>query len=85
MDTSDLDKEETELDDLIHRFLMNITLLEQCNQDWTTLLNVMENSEKKAAEEKEYLWATDGAEGIIELLLDSRETASPLEGHLEGK
>jgi len=45
----------------------------------------MENSEEKAAEEKEYLWATDGAEGIIELLLDSRETASPLEGHLEGK
>jgi len=46
-----------EFNDLIHRFSMNITLLERCNQEWTTLRQVMEGDER-VAEEKEYLWAT---------------------------
>jgi len=50
VDTSDLDKEETELDDLIHRFSMNINLLEQCNQEWSTLLNIMSDSDERATE-----------------------------------
>jgi len=83
VDTGDLDKEETELDDLIHQFSMNINLLEQFNQEWSTprstLLNV---TDERAAEEKEYLWATDGADGMIEVLLDSREISSRIEGHL---
>ena len=83
VDNSDLDKEEMELNDLIHRFSTNITLLERCNQEWTMLLNVMESdSEEKAAEEKEYLWVTDGSKDLIELLLDSKEIASRLEGCL---
>jgi len=41
----------------------------------------MGNSEEKAAKEKEYLWVTDRADGLIELLLDSKEISSYLEGH----
>ena len=79
---TDLDKEETELEDLIHRFSTNITLLERCNQEWTTLVSLMETGDEKTAEEKEYLWAMDGDEGIIELLLDSKEAVSHLEARL---
>ena len=47
------------------------------------LLNVLEDdSDEKKAVEREYLHATDGSEGIIELLLDSKEMASNLEGRL---
>ena len=34
------------------------------------------------AEEKEYLWATDGDDGLTELLLDSNETVARLQGRL---
>ena len=54
-----------ELDDLIHRFSTNITLLEWCNQEWTSILNVMEgDSEEKIAKEREYLQAIEGSEGL---------------------
>ena len=33
-------------------------------------------------EEKEYVWATEGDDGLIELLLDSKETASCLSARL---
>ena len=53
-----------ELDDLIHIFSTNVTLLERCNQEWTSILNVMEgDSEEKIAEEREYLQAIEGREG----------------------
>ena len=78
---ADLDREETELEDLIHRFSSNIALLERCNQEWTTLLHEMKG-EERAAEENEYLWVADRDEGLIELLLDSRETDTQLEARL---
>ena len=37
---------------------------------------------EKMAEEKEYLWATDGNNRLIELLLDSNETIVRLQGRL---
>ena len=81
VNNKDLYKEETDLEDLIHRFSSNITLLERCNQDWVTLLHSLKGEEKKA-EEKEYLWAADGDEGLIKLLLDSKETVARLEARL---
>ena len=81
MNEADLDREETEIEHLIHQFSSNIVLLERCNQEWNTLLHGMKG-EERAAEEKEYLWAADGDEGLIELLLDSRETVAQLEGRL---
>ena len=78
---ADLDREETEIEDLLHQFSSNIVLLERCNQEWTTLLHGMKG-EERAAKEKEYLWAADGDEGLTELLLDSRETVARLEARL---
>ena len=82
MNETDLDKEEMEVENLIHRFLSNVALLEQCNKEWTTLLHGMLKGKEKAKEEKEYLWAADGDEGLIELLLDSKETVAILKAHL---
>ena len=76
---SDLDQEETQLQDLIQRFSTNIALLERCNKEWTALLTELRD-EEKAAEEKEYLWAAEGNDGLIELLLDSHETVGRLQG-----
>ena len=38
--------------------------------------------EEKFTKERGYLWATDGDEGLIELLLDSKETVAQLEASL---
>jgi len=38
----------------------------------------MGDSDERATEKKEYLWATDGADSMIGVLLDSR-------AHLEGR
>ena len=78
---ANLDREEIEMEDLIHRFSLNIALLERCNQEWTTLLHEMKG-EEMAAKEKEYLWGADRDEGLIELLLDSREIVARLEARL---
>ena len=72
---ADLDKEEMEAEDLIHRFSSNVALLERCNKKWTTLLHEMLKGKEKAKEEKEYLWAADGDKG-------SKETVASLEAHL---
>ena len=81
INVSDLEREEVELEDLIQRLLTNITLLERCNKEWTTLLNELKD-DSKLKEEKEYLWAADGDNGIIELLMDSNETVACLQGRL---
>ena len=81
INVSDLEKEEVELEDIIQRLSTNITLLERCNKEWTTLLNELKD-DAKLKEEKEYLWTTDGDDEIIELLLDSNETVACLQGRL---
>ena len=83
INVSDLDKAETELEDMIQRFSMNIALLERCHKEWTALLSELPKGDEKTAEEKEYIWATDGDDGLIELLLDSHETKARLVGRLE--
>ena len=44
---SDLDKEETQLEDLIQRLSTNITLLERCNKEWTTLLAELQKNGRR--------------------------------------
>jgi len=58
----------------------NVALLERCNDKWTALLKELKGDSKKGdsktiaeTEEKEYLWAAEGDDRFIELLLDSRE------------
>ena len=81
INVSDLEGEEVGLEDLIQRISTNIALLERCNKDWKTLLNELKG-EEHIKEEKEYLWAADGDDGIIELILDSNETVAHLQGRL---
>jgi len=70
-----------EMEELIHRICTNMSLLEQCNNKWIKLLKELEG-EQKQKEEKEYSWVEDDSDGIIELLLDSKETVSCLEAQL---
>ena len=44
---SDLDKEETQLEDLIQRLSTNIALLERCNKERTMLLTELPKGEEK--------------------------------------
>lgn len=81
INVSDLEREEVGLEDLIQRLSTNIALLERCNKEWTTLLNELKGDEK-VKEEKEYAWAADGDDGIVELILDSNETVARLQGRL---
>ena len=46
------------------------------------LLTELLKGEEKMAEEKEYLWAADSVDGLIELPLDSNETVARLKGQL---
>ena len=65
----DLDSDETAMEDLIHRMETNTALLERCNDDWKALLKELKgDSTAVKAEEKEYLWAAEGDDGIIKLL-----------------
>ena len=79
--TSDIEKEERELEDLIRRCTANITRLEKCNEEWLKLLDSLKGKERKT-EDKEYCWAAEGDDGFIKLLLDSSETVSQLQGRL---
>jgi len=38
----DLEKEETELEDLVHQIDTNMALLERCNEEWKALLKELE-------------------------------------------
>ena len=79
----DLEKEETIIEDLIQRMETNMALLERCNDEWKVLLKELKGDSKAAeAEEKEYLWAAEGDDGIIELLFDSKETSTRLRARL---
>ena len=75
IDEEDLDKEETMVEDVLQRITTNLILLERCNSDWLALLKELKGDEK-AVEEKEYVWATEGDDGLIELLLDSASCLS---------
>ena len=72
---------ETMVEDVLQWITTNLILLERCNSDWLALLKELKGDEK-AVEEKEYVWATKGDDGLIELLLDSKETASCLSARL---
>ena len=73
----DLGKEETMVEDVLQRITANINLLERCNSDWFALLKELKG-DKKVVEEREYSWAAEGDDGLIELLPDSKEMASCL-------
>ena len=64
---------------------MNTALLERCNDERKALLKELKGDSKAVvkAEEKEYLWAVEGDDGFVKLLLDSRETSAHLQARLK--
>ena len=69
------------VEEVLQRIMTNINLLERCNSDWLALLKEL-NGDEKAVEERECSWAAKGDNGLIELMLDSKETASCLNERL---
>ena len=61
----------------------NTIVLEMCNNEWKALLKELKGDYKVVeVEEKEYLWAAEGDDGIIELLLDSKQMPTRLQARL---
>ena len=79
---SDLDEEETQLEDLIQQFSTNMAVLERCKREWTTLLTELPKGEEKMAKEKQYLSDADSNNVLIKLLLDSNKMVTKLQGQL---
>ena len=78
------------LEDLVQHLETSLAVLEWCNDEWKTLLKELKSDSKKGdsktiveTEEKEYIWAAEGDNGFIELLLDSKETIACLHIHLK--
>ena len=81
---SDLDEEETQLENLIQQFSTNMAVLERCKREWTTLLTELPlpKGEEKMAKEKQYLSDADSNNVLIKLLLDSNKMVTRLQGQL---
>ena len=61
----------------------NTTVLERCNNEWKALLKEFKGDFKVVeVEQNEYFWAAKGDDGIIELLLDSKEMITHFQAHL---
>ena len=85
INNKDFEKEETKMEDLVHRVGTNTALLDRCNDEWKVLLKELKGDSKAVvkAEEKEYPWAAEGDDGFVESLLDSRETSAHLQARLK--
>jgi len=73
----DLDKEEMDAESLINRLTTNISMLERCNKDWTSVMKDLKG-EAKAANEKEYMRVAEGDEGFIEAIIIGNEVVTRL-------
>ena len=70
------------MEEVIARINTNVSLLERCNHDWSSLLKDLKN-EERSKEEKEYQQVADGSEGYIEILMDANEMVVRLQGWLK--
>ena len=61
-----MEEEELTLEDLIERMKNNISVIERCNADWTSLLQDLEGK-AKVTEEQEHSHVAEGDEGYIEV------------------
>ena len=68
----ELDKVESDTEDFINRLSSNITILERCNKDWSTLLKETKG-DAKVIEDREYARVAEGEEGCIEVMLIGNE------------
>ena len=66
-----LDEKESEAEDFANRISTNIALLEKCNNDWSNILKELKD-DAKVTEEREYARASEGEDGLIEVLLNGK-------------
>ena len=76
-----LDEEESEAEDFANRISTNITLLEKCNNDWSNILKELKD-DAKVTEEREYARASEGEDGLIEVLLNGKEILARLKARI---
>jgi len=67
---------------VIARITNSISILEQCNSDWSNVLKDLKD-EQKTKEEKELHKMADGSDGYIELILDAGEYVAHLQTKLK--
>ena len=77
-----LEEDEICMEEVIARINMNVSLLECCNRDWSSLLKDLK-SEERSKEEKKNQRVADGSEGHIEILMDANEMVVRLQGRLK--
>ena len=76
-----LEEDEIRVKEVIARINTNVSLLERCNRDWSSLLKDLKN-EDRSKEEKEYQHVAEGSEGYIEILMDANEMVARLQSWL---
>ena len=81
LDVEDLDKEEMDVESLINKLTINISMLERCNKDWTGIMKDLKG-EAKATDEKEYARAAEGGEGFIEAIIVGNEVVARLKAKI---
>ena len=67
-----MEEEELILEDLIERMNNNVSVIERCNANWTSLLRDLKG-EAKVTEEQEHNRVAEGDEGYVEVLLNAGE------------
>lgn len=77
-----IEEEEEVIEDLVERMNNNVSVVERCINDWTTLLRGLKG-EAKVTEEEEQSRAADGGEGYVEILLNSGECIGRLKARLK--
>ena len=74
-------EEEEVIEDLVEQ-MNNVSVVERCINDWTTLLQSLKG-EAKVTEEEEQSRAADGREGYVDILLNSGECIGRLKARLK--
>ena len=81
LNVEDLDKEEMDVESLINKLTINISMLERCNKDWTRIMKDLKG-EAKATNEKEYTRAAEGGKGFIEAIIVGNEVVARLKAKI---
>ena len=77
-----LEDDKIRVEEVIARININVSLLERCNRNWSSLLKDLKN-EDRSKKEKEHQRVAEGSEGYIEILMDTNEMVARLQSWLK--
>ena len=81
LNVEDLDKAEMDVESLINKLTINISMLERCNKDWTGIMKDLKG-EAKPTDEKEYARAAEGGRGFIEAIIVGNKVVARLKAKI---